>query len=99
MSLIMEQIHTPGIAQLSYLLGDDSKGVACVIDPRPDVDCYLELARKNALSITHVFETHIHADFLSGSLELKRRLPSAKVFSSHEGGARYGFDHEKRFSR
>ncbi len=68
MSLIMEQIHTPGIAQLSYLLGDDSKGVACVIDPRPDVDCYLELARKNALSITHVLETQIHADFRSGSL-------------------------------
>jgi len=95
MGLIFEQIHTPGIAQLSYLLGDDSKGIACVIDPRPDVDGYLELARKNALSITHVFETHIHADFLSGGLELKRRLPSAKVFCSHEGGARYGFDHEK----
>lgn len=95
MSLIFEQIHTPGIAQLSYLVGDDSKGVACIIDPRPDVDCYLELARKHALSITHVFETHIHADFLSGGLELKRRLPSAKVFSSYEGGARYGFDNEK----
>jgi hydroxyacylglutathione hydrolase len=87
MSLIFEQIHTPGIAQLSYLVGDDSKGVACIIDPRPDVDWYLELARRHAVCITHIFETHIHADFLSGGLELKRRLPSAKVFSSYEGGA------------
>ena len=95
MSLIFQQIHTPGIAQLSYLVGDDGKGVACIIDPRTDVDCYLELARKHAVSITHIFETHIHADFQSGALELKRRLPTAKVFSSHEGGARYGFDNEK----
>lgn len=95
MSLVFEQIHTPGIAQMSYLLGDSSKGVACIIDPRPDVDCYLDLACKHAISITHIFETHIHADFLSGGLELKRRLPSAKVFSSCEGDARYGFEHEK----
>ena len=95
MSLIFQQIHTPGIAQLSYLVGDDGKGVACVIDPRSDVDCYLELARAHAVSITHIFETHIHADFMSGAQELKRRLSSAKVFCSHEGGARYGFDNEK----
>lgn len=95
MGLIFEQIHTPGIAQLSYLLGDDSKGIACVIDPRTDVDCYLELARTHNLSITHLFETHIHADFMSGAAELKKRLPSAKIFSSYEGGARYGFDNEK----
>lgn len=94
MALIFEQIHTPGIAQLSYLLGDDAKGIACAIDPRRDVHCYLELSRKNALSITHVYETHIHADFLSGGSELKRRLPSTKIFCSHEGGASYGFDHE-----
>lgn len=92
--MIFEQVHTPGIAQLSYLIGDDSTGMAAVIDPRPDVECYLELARKHAVGITHIFETHIHADFMSGARELQARVPSAKIFSSEEGGAKYEFDHE-----
>jgi len=95
MSIIFEQIHTPGITQLSYLLGDPSIGKAAVIDPRPDVDVYLELARTHGVGITHIFETHIHVDFMSGSRELQARLPNAKIFASHEGGTdRYGFDHE-----
>lgn len=95
MALIFERIQTDGIAVLSYLVGDDSEGVAAVFDPRPDVDCYLQLAREKRLSITHIFETHIHADFVSGSRELCARVESARIFLSHEGGARYGFDHEK----
>ncbi len=95
MAIIFEQIHTPGIAQLSYLLGDPATGEAAVIDPRPDVEVYLELARTHGLGITHIFETHIHADFMSGSRELQFRQPNAKIFASHEGGADgYGFDHE-----
>lgn len=94
--LIFEQFHTPGIAQLSYLIGDDSKGVAAVIDPRPDVDCYLEKAREYRVGITHIFETHIHADFMSGALELQRRLGTPKIFVSGEGGwTHYGFNCEK----
>jgi hydroxyacylglutathione hydrolase len=46
MALIFERIQTDGIAQLSYLVVDDSEGVAAVFDPRPDVDCYLQLARE-----------------------------------------------------
>ncbi|MBE0545101.1 MAG: MBL fold metallo-hydrolase [Verrucomicrobia bacterium] len=95
MALIFERIHTGGIAQLSYLVGDDSEGVAAVFDPRADVDCYLELAREKKLSITHIFETHIHADLVSGARELCARVGTAKIFVSHEGGAHYGFDHEK----
>ncbi|MDZ7581681.1 MAG: rhodanese-like domain-containing protein [Deltaproteobacteria bacterium] len=95
MALIFERIQTDGIAQLSYLVGDDSEGVAAVFDPRADVDCYLELAREKQVSITHIFETHIHADLVSGARELCARVESAKIFVSHEGGARYGFDHEK----
>lgn len=95
MALIFERIQTEGIAELSYLLGDDSAGVAAVFDPTPDVDKYVTLAREKKLSITHIFETHIHADLVSGALELCARVGSAKVYCSHEGGARYGFDHEK----
>ncbi len=95
MALVFERILTEGIAELSYLVGDDSDGVAAVFDPTPDVDKYVELAREKQVSITHIFETHIHADLVSGSRELCARVVSAKIFVSHEGGARYGFDHEK----
>lgn len=95
MALIFESIQTDGIAQLSYLIGDDSEGVAAVFDPRADVDCYLQLAREKKVSITHIFETHIHVDFVSGSRELCARVQSAKIYLSQEEGARYGFNHEK----
>src|SRR5580765_5632285 len=95
MSLVFKTIQTAGIAELSYFIGDDDEGVAAIFDPRPDVEVYLEMARDAKLSITHIFETHIHADLVSGSRELCARLESAKIFVSHEGGASYGFQHEK----
>jgi hydroxyacylglutathione hydrolase len=88
MSLVFKRIQTEGIAELSYLVGDDSSGVAAVVDPTPDVDKYVTLAREHAVSITHIFETHIHADLMSGARELCARLGSAKIFVSHDGGAR-----------
>lgn len=84
--VILETILTEGISQLSYLIGDQSSHTAAVIDPRTDVDVYLELARKHGLSITHIFETHIHADFMSGSLSLADRLGTAQVYVSGEDG-------------
>ena len=94
MALVFVRIQTEGIAELSYLLGDDSEGTAAVIDPTPDVKKYIELAREQKVSITHIFETHIHADLVSGARELCARLGSAKIYVSCEGGAEYGFDHE-----
>jgi hydroxyacylglutathione hydrolase len=95
MSLVFKTIQTEGIAELSYLLGDDDEGIAAIFDPRPDVDVYIEMAREAKVAITHIFETHIHADLVSGSRELSGRLDSAKIYVSHEGGAKYEFDHEK----
>lgn len=96
MTMVFERVQTPGIAQLSYLIGDDSAGIAAVIDPRPEVQIYLDLARQHSVTITHVFESHIHADFMSGSRELISRLgPSATLLASGEGGAKYGFDLQK----
>src|SRR3989454_981381 len=95
MSLVFKTIQTEGIAELSYLLGDDDEGVAGVFDPRPDVEVYVDPAAEAKVSITHIFETHIHADLMSGSRELCARLESAKIYASHEGGASYGFEHEK----
>ena len=95
MSLVFKTIQTEGIAELSYLLGDDDEGVAAVFDPRADVDIYIDMAREAGVAITHIFETHIHADLVSGSRELCARVESAKIYASNEGGAEYGFDHEK----
>jgi hydroxyacylglutathione hydrolase len=95
MSLVFRTIQTEGIAELSYLLGDDEEGIAAVFDPRPDCDVYIDMAREAGLAITHIFETHIHADLVSGSRELCARVESARIFASHEGGAQYGFDHEQ----
>src|SRR5712691_5254126 len=94
MALVFKTIQTEGIAELSYLLGDDDEGVAAIFDPRPDVEIYLAMAREAKVSITHIFETHIHADLVSGSRELCARVESAKIFVSHEGGALYGFENE-----
>ena len=95
MSLVFKTIQTEGIAELSYLLGDDDEGVAAVFDPRPDCDVYVDMAREAGLAITHIFETHIHADLVSGSRELCARVESARIFASNEGDAEYGFEHEK----
>src|SRR6201984_1568705 len=95
MSLVFKTIQTEGIAELSYLVGDDDEGGAAVFDPRADCDVYIEAARQACVAITHIFETHIHADLVSGSRELCARLESAKIYASHEGGAKYGFDPEK----
>src|ERR687888_2197805 len=95
MSLVFKTIQTEGIAELSYLVGDDDEGVAAVFDPRADCDVYIEAARHAGVVITHIFETHIHADLMSGSRELWARLETAKIYASGEGGAEYGFDPEK----
>ncbi len=70
MALVFEQINSEGLAQLSYIVGDDKARVAAVIDPRRDVEFYVEKANSLGVRITHAIETHIHADFVSGTPEL-----------------------------
>lgn len=93
-SLVFERVYTPGIAHLSYLIGDKATGHAAAIDPRRDVEVYLDLARKHKLRITHALETHNHADFVSGCRELAERTGTAKVYLSAEGDAKYDYAHE-----
>lgn len=92
--MLLETVQTEGIAELSYLIGDDKTGTAAVIDPRADVEIYVELARKRKVSITHVFETHIHADLVSGARELAARVQTAAIYVSKEGKAKYDFEHQ-----
>ena len=74
MALVLEQMNVEGLAQLSYIVGDDKAGVAVIIDPRRDVDVYLQRARELGVRLIGSVETHIHADFVSGSHELKARI-------------------------
>jgi glyoxylase-like metal-dependent hydrolase (beta-lactamase superfamily II)/rhodanese-related sulfurtransferase len=64
--MIFRQITHDDLGCASYLVGDDKAGVAAVVDPRFEVDEYLDLARYMGVRIDHVFETHNHADHVSG---------------------------------
>lgn len=92
--MFFQRVYDKSLAQASYFIGCQKCGVAMVIDPKRDVDTYLEIAKQNNMQITHVAETHIHADFLSGSRELAA-LAGAKLYLSDEGGPdwQYQFDH------
>jgi glyoxylase-like metal-dependent hydrolase (beta-lactamase superfamily II)/rhodanese-related sulfurtransferase len=68
--MIFTQHYLACLSQGSYLIGDESTGRAVVVDPRRDIDDYLSEAAEHGLRIERVIETHIHADFLTGHLEL-----------------------------
>lgn len=61
--MLFQHIYDKSLAQASYLIGCQKAGVAAVIDPKRDVDTYIDFAKQNNMKITHIFETHIHADF------------------------------------
>ncbi|MEO5839083.1 MAG: MBL fold metallo-hydrolase [Acidimicrobiales bacterium] len=68
--MFFRQYQLPCLSLYSYLIGDETTGRAVVVDPQRDISPYLDDARANALHIERVIETHFHADFLSGHLEL-----------------------------
>lgn len=92
--MFFEHIYDKSLAQGSYLVGCQVTGEAIVIDAKRDIDTYLKIAEDNKLKITHITETHIHADFLSGSRELAAAT-GADLYLSDEGGKdwQYEFPH------
>ena len=93
--MYFQHVYDKSLAQASYFIGCQRAGVAMVIDPKRDVDTYLDIARQNNMQITHIAETHIHADFLSGARELAA-ITGATMYLSDEGGEnwQYEFPHE-----
>jgi hydroxyacylglutathione hydrolase len=69
--MYFEQFYLGCLAHASYLFGSDGQGA--VVDPQRDVEIYIEAAQKQGLKIRHIFETHLHADFVSGHKELAAR--------------------------
>ena len=90
--MLLHRVWDPKLAQASYLIGCIEAKEALVIDANRDVDQYLALAASLGLRVAHVTETHIHADFCSGSRELAARA-RARLYLSDEGGDgwRYAF--------
>jgi hydroxyacylglutathione hydrolase len=85
--MFFHQRFIPGLAIASYMVGDEKAKEVAVIDPSRDVDEYVRIAKDEGLRITHVLETHVHADYVSGSAELKARLNGEpKVVVSGMGG-------------
>ncbi|AOP45395.1 MBL fold metallo-hydrolase [Streptomyces lydicus] len=82
------QYYLDCLSQASYLIGDPTTGRAVLVDPRRDIDDYLHDAEAAGLRIELVIETHIHADFLSGHLELARATGATIAFGE---AARTGF--------
>src|SRR3954470_2513788 len=90
--MILRRFYNDSLAQASYLLGCSATGEAIIVDPNRDIGAYVAAARAEGLTITHVTETHIHADFLSGLRELCGAT-GARAYLSGEGaeGWEYGF--------
>ena len=93
--MYFKRIYDTDLAQASYFIGCQENGTAIVVDPTRDAEQYLTLANQEGLTMTHVTETHIHADYLSGARELAMRTGAALLLSD-EGGAdwSYAFDHQ-----
>jgi glyoxylase-like metal-dependent hydrolase (beta-lactamase superfamily II)/rhodanese-related sulfurtransferase len=84
--VLIQQFFLGCLAHASYIVA--SEGVAAVIDPQRDVDLYLDFAREKSLSIEHIIETHLHADFVSGHHELAQRT-GARIYLGEDAHATF----------
>ncbi len=80
--MIFEQHYLDCLSQASYFIGDETSGRAVVVDPRRDISPYLETAAQHGMTIEMVIETHLHADFLSGHLEVAAEVGAEVAYGS-----------------
>ena len=88
--MLIRQFVIEGLGHLSALVADESAGVAAIVDPRRDVDIYLDAAAAADLRITQVVETHLHNDYVSGARELATMTGASHVIGT---GADLAYDH------
>jgi hydroxyacylglutathione hydrolase len=89
--MLLRRFYDDKLAQASYLVGCQAAGEALVVDPNREVECYVRAAEQEGLRITHVTETHIHADYVSGTRELAKRT-EAQMFLSDEGDSDWKYE-------
>ena len=85
--MLFRQIFDDRLSQYAYLIGCQRTGEALIVDAERDVDRYQRLAQAEGLRIVAAAETHIHADFLSGTRELAEAIPGLRLYLSNEGDA------------
>jgi len=90
--MIFRQYYLQCLSHASYLVGDETTGRAVVVDPQRDVRQYLDDAAAHGLAIERVIETHFHADFLSGHLELANATGAAISYGAAAEGAAFDVD-------
>ena len=89
--MFVKQFVDSGLGNSSYLVGSEESGVAVAIDPARDADLYIDEAEQRGVRITHILETHLHADFVTGSRELEARTGAVIC-----AGAKAGLQYEHR---
>ena len=87
--MYFQQISTPGLGCFSYAIGCPLAGVMAVVDPRRDIGVYLAIAENNDMRITHIFDTHVHADHISGAQQL-RASTNADIYIHESVPVSYG---------
>jgi hydroxyacylglutathione hydrolase len=88
---MFHRIFDEGLAHSSYVIACERTRRGAVVDPRRDVEVYVELARQHGLTLTHAIETHVHADFVSGA----RELGACGLRTVAGPGAALEFDHDE----
>lgn len=86
--MFSQQFFIEGLGCASYIVGCEAKGVAAVIDPDRDIQKYLDAAQNRSLKITHIIETHLHADHVSGNTDLAAHT-GAEIYVHEASGAEY----------
>ena len=84
--MYFEQFYLSCLSHASYMIGSGGEGA--IVDPQRDVDIYLKAAEEQNLKISHIFETHLHADFVSGHKELAART-GAKIYIGAKANAKF----------
>jgi len=83
-----QQFFVEGLGCASYIVGCEAEGVATIVDPDRDIQKYLDAAQNRGLKITHILETHLHADHVSGNTDLAART-GADIYVHEASGAEY----------
>jgi hydroxyacylglutathione hydrolase len=94
--MLFKRFEVADLAHYSYGVGCPGAGEAAIVDPERNTDRYLDWAADSDLRITHVFETHIHADYASGAKELAERADAELVLSAYDEGELYDVEYEHR---
>ncbi len=89
--MFLQRYYLECLSHASYMVADEKTKVAAVIDPRRDIDIYVEDARQHGFEIKHVILTHFHADFVAGHIELRDRV-DARIYLGARAKAEFDFE-------